>query len=142
MQGRKRIKAKYIRKDYTATKIINDLKAECPHKCCMWFGKLDDVESHIKSCEYHPDKVKNQYPEWILKANSLSSNAAPSSSSVHAVNQEAQAEAAPVNHIFNIDDLTFQTFMLLYKRSTFLLPHCANCYLGICFTSAVVPQET
>jgi hypothetical protein len=52
---------KHLHKDITAERFLSDLVVRCEHLGCTWHGSIEQLKSHVKECQYHPDRV----PDWV-----------------------------------------------------------------------------
>ena len=53
--------AKFV--DEVTLRFLSDLVVRCEHKGCTWDGSIEQLKSHVKECQYHPDRV----PDWVLR---------------------------------------------------------------------------
>jgi hypothetical protein len=58
---RAKVQRKHLHKDITAERFLNDLVVRCDHLGCAWDGSIEQLKSHVKECEHHPDRV----PDWV-----------------------------------------------------------------------------
>lgn len=61
-QCRARFNRKQVSRDLIAYNLINEFEVRCNFKGCAWTGPLESLESHGKSCKFHPDRVD----DWVL----------------------------------------------------------------------------
>ena len=52
---RKKIKSTEFEKDLIPSLIIDDMLVSCPNTGCKWQDKLDNLNSHLKTCSFEID---------------------------------------------------------------------------------------
>lgn len=53
-------------KDMIAHKFLDSVSVYCTYLGCAWVGRMDELESHAKHCEFNPTKL----PTWMVSKSS------------------------------------------------------------------------
>jgi len=56
-----------ISKDLIADSIINELGVSCNYPSCPWKGVLNNLNDHLKTCWFNPDKMGQKMSELFKK---------------------------------------------------------------------------
>jgi hypothetical protein len=60
---RTKVNKKNVHRDLTASKFLDEQRVRCNFRGCAWDGRLDHLVSHLKECEFDPERV----PAWMVQ---------------------------------------------------------------------------